>query len=82
VKSEHGNIICETPTWQQTLGCFGIAYCCCCCFFYYYYIIFSFAITTTSAVASEETDSRYTQLRAMIMDAKFFSGRKKESSLP
>jgi hypothetical protein len=30
----------------------------------------------------EETDSRYTQLRAMIMDAKFLSGRKKENSLP
>jgi hypothetical protein len=29
-----------------------------------------------------ETDSRYTHLRAMIMDAKFLSGRKKENSLP
>jgi hypothetical protein len=33
-------------------------------------------------VLAEETDSRYTQLRAMIMDAKFLSGRKKENSLP
>jgi hypothetical protein len=31
---------------------------------------------------AEETDSKYTQLRAMIMDAKFLSGRKKENSLP
>jgi hypothetical protein len=30
---------------------------------------------------AEETNSRYTQLRAMIMDAKFVSGRKKENSL-
>jgi hypothetical protein len=33
-------------------------------------------------VLAKEIDSRYTQLRAMIMDAKFFSGRKKENSLP
>jgi hypothetical protein len=33
-------------------------------------------------VLAEETNSRYTQLRAMIMDAKFLSGRKKENSLP
>jgi len=33
-------------------------------------------------VLAEETDSRYTQLCAMIMDAKFLSGRKKENSLP
>jgi hypothetical protein len=33
-------------------------------------------------VLAEETDSRYTQLRAMIMDAKFLSRRKKENSLP
>jgi hypothetical protein len=33
-------------------------------------------------VLAEETDSRYTQLRVMIMDAKFLSGRKKENSLP
>jgi hypothetical protein len=33
-------------------------------------------------VLAEETYSRYTQLRAMIMDAKFLSGRKKENSLP
>jgi hypothetical protein len=33
-------------------------------------------------VLAEETDSRYTQLRAMIMDAKFLFGRKKENSLP
>jgi len=32
-------------------------------------------------VLAEETDSRYTQLRAMIMDAKFLFG-KKENSLP
>jgi hypothetical protein len=33
-------------------------------------------------VLTEETYSRYTQLRAMIMDAKFLFGRKKENSLP
>jgi hypothetical protein len=33
-------------------------------------------------VLAEEIDSRYTQLLAMIMDAKFLSGRKKENSLP
>ncbi len=33
-------------------------------------------------VLAEETNSRYTQLRATIMDAKFLSGRKKENSLP
>jgi len=33
-------------------------------------------------VLTEEIDSRYTQLRAMIMDAKFLFGRKKENSLP
>ncbi len=33
-------------------------------------------------VLAEETDSKYTQLRAMIMDAKFLSRRKKENSLP
>jgi hypothetical protein len=33
-------------------------------------------------VLAEETNSKYTQLRAMIMDAKFLSGRKKENSLP
>jgi len=33
-------------------------------------------------VLAEETDSKYTQLRAMIMDAKFLFGRKKENSLP
>jgi len=33
-------------------------------------------------VLAEETYSRYTQLRAMIMDAKFLSERKKENSLP
>jgi hypothetical protein len=32
-------------------------------------------------VLTEETDSRYTQLRAMIMDVKFLFGRKKENSL-
>ncbi len=31
-------------------------------------------------VLAKETDSRYTQLRVMIMDAKFLSGRKKENS--
>jgi hypothetical protein len=31
-------------------------------------------------VLAEETDSRYTQLHVMIMDAKFLSGRKKENS--
>jgi hypothetical protein len=33
-------------------------------------------------VLAEETNSRYTQLRAMIMDAKFLSRRKKENSFP
>jgi len=33
-------------------------------------------------VLTEETYSRYTQLCAMIMDAKFLFGRKKENSLP
>jgi hypothetical protein len=33
-------------------------------------------------VLAEEIDSRYTQLRAMIMDTKFLFGRKKENSLP
>jgi len=33
-------------------------------------------------VLAEEIDSRYTQLLAKIMDAKFLSGRKKENSLP
>jgi hypothetical protein len=33
-------------------------------------------------VLAEETNFRYTQLRAMIMDAKFLSGSKKENSLP
>jgi hypothetical protein len=32
-------------------------------------------------VLVEEIDSRYTQLRVMIMDAKFLFGRKKENSL-
>jgi hypothetical protein len=31
---------------------------------------------------AEETYSKYTQLRVMIMDAKFLFGRKKENSLP
>ncbi len=33
-------------------------------------------------VLAEEIDSRYIELHAMIMDAKFLSGRKKENSLP
>jgi hypothetical protein len=66
------------------LGCFGITY------------VAAASLPTTTLfsvlpsppplllppVLAEETDSRYTQLRAMIMDAMFLSSRKKENSLP
>ncbi len=88
MKSQHGNIICETPTWQQTLGRWAT-------------LVLPIAAAASSSttttlfsvlpsppplllppVLAEETDSSYTQLRAMIMDAKFLSGRQKENSLP